>query len=252
MAGLGVVLDALHLGAMSIWLGGLAVLSVMLLEPRRPGRPPAPTTVVGRQAVPAGSADATATEAAAAPGSVGAAVAPLDERRQAVDRFSTVAYACVATLVVTGVAEAWRILPGGISDLTSTDYGRTLLVKLLFVVAIVVAGWFSRRLVRRGSYGQPLWRSVSTELVIALAVLTVTATLTGTSPVDTSSGVRTVSATMVQGDLVADVSVSPGRVGANDLHLYLSPPGGSLQPVQDVTARLVLPSRPTSARSPCR
>ena len=245
LAGLGVVLDAVHLGAMSVWLGGLAVLSVLLLGDRPGGRPPSrssPSDV-------AAPAHATGVSTPVA-GSVGAALAPLDERRAAVDRFSTVGFACVVTLVVTGVAQAWRILPGGIGDLTTTDYGRTLLVKLLFVVCLVAAGWWSRRLVRRRSYGQPLWRSVSTELVIALAVLTVTATLTGTSPVDASSSSGTVSATMVQGDLLADVSVSPGKVGANDLHLYLSPPGGSLQPVKDVTARMVLPTRPELGEIP--
>ena len=31
--------------------------------------------------------------------------------------------------------------PGGLGDLTSTDYGRTLLVKLVFVAGLVALGW---------------------------------------------------------------------------------------------------------------
>ena len=61
-------------------------------------------------------------------------------------------------LVVTGVVQTWRVLPGGLGDLTSTDYGRTLLVKLVFVAALVALGGGSRRLVARRLLGPPLWR----------------------------------------------------------------------------------------------
>jgi copper transport protein len=135
------------------------------------------------------------------------------------------------------------VLPGGLGDLTTTDYGRTLLVKLVFVAALVALGWGSRRLVARRLLGPPLWRSVATEVVIAVAVLVVTAILTGSPPAEAETSTRTVSVTMVQGDLLADVSVIPARVGTNDLHLTFSPPGGTLDAVKDATARLVLPAR---------
>ena len=167
---------------------------------------------------------------------------PSIERAEAVDRFSGLAFGCVIALVVTGVLQTWRILPGGLSDLTTTDYGRTLLVKLVFVVVLVALGWTSRRLVRRRMLGQPLWRSVATEVVVAVAVLGVTAVLTGSSP-SVASEARTVSATMVQGDLLADVSITPARVGFNELHLTFSPPGGTLDAVKDATARISLPAR---------
>jgi copper transport protein len=230
-AGLGVILDAVHLGAMAIWLGGLALLAVLLV-------PGARVTSAG---VP--PADDRVPLDAGVGGSVGAAVAPIDERSAAVERFSSVAFGCVTVLVVTGVLQSWRILPRGYHDLTATDYGRTLLLKLGFVTVLVALGWVSRRLVRRRLYGQPLWRSVTIEVVVAVAVLAVTASLTGTSPVSASTS-RTVSATMIQGDLLADVCVSPAKVGFNELHLTFTPPGGSLQPVKDLTARMTLPSRP--------
>jgi copper transport protein len=231
LAGLGVILDAVHLGAMSIWLGGLALLTVLL--------------VPGARGAPPGDGDAVDDDlpvTSSAGGSVGAAVARVDERVEAVNRFSSVAFGCVVVLVVTGVVQAWRILPRGYHDLTGTDYGRTLLLKLAFVAALVALGWWSRRLVRRRVYDQPLWRSVTTEVVVAVAVLSITATLVGTSPIESSSG-RTVSASMIQGDLLADVSISPARVGLNELHVIFTPPGGSLEPVKDVTARMTLPSR---------
>jgi copper transport protein len=232
-AGLGVILDAVHLGAMSIWLGGLTLLSVLLLPGPRDAPAEERAADVGEDQV---SVDAGVR------GSVGAAVAPVDERTTAVDRFSSVAFGCVVVLVVTGVLQSWRILPRGYHDLTATDYGRTLLLKLGFVTVLVGLGWWSRRLVRRRLDGQPLWRSITSELVVAIAVLAVTASLTGTSPVSANTP-RTVSATMIQGDLLADVSVSPAKVGFNELHLTFTPPGGSLQPIKDVTARMTLPSR---------
>ncbi|HEX6787264.1 MAG TPA: copper resistance protein CopC [Acidimicrobiales bacterium] len=253
-AGVGVILDAVHLGAMAVWLGGLALLVVMLAAPSRTDDDSSDDGAAGRvddrdDAIE-DLDDGRAAEDAApslspslSPGSVGAAVAPVDERTEAVDRFSSVAFGCVVALVVTGVVQAWRILPGGLSDLTSTDYGRILLVKVAFVAGLVALGWGSRRLLRRRRLGQPLWRSVATEVVVAVAVLAVTAVLTGHSPAEGTSSSRTVSATLVQGDLLADVSVIPARKGPNEIHLTFSPPGGTLDAVKNATARMTLPSR---------
>ncbi|HEX2563327.1 MAG TPA: copper resistance protein CopC, partial [Acidimicrobiales bacterium] len=189
-AALGVLLDAVHLAAMAVWLGGLALL-VVLLPSSGPSEPAEPGDPVASE------------EAILTSGSVGAALAPshvaADEGVEGVTRFSAVAFACVVALVATGVVQTWRVLPGGLGDLTSTDYGRTLLVKLVFVAGLVALGWGSRRLVARRLLGPPLWRSVATEVVIAVAVLVVTAILTGSPPAEAETTTRTVSATMVQG-----------------------------------------------------
>jgi copper transport protein len=49
--------------------------------------------------------------------------------------------------------------------------------------------------------------------------------------------------TLVQGGVLADITVSPARVGTVEIHTLFSPPGGSLSPVDDVEVRLELPSR---------
>ena len=46
---------------------------------------------------------------------------------------------------------------------------------------------------------------------------------------------------LVEGDMIADVSVTPGRVGYNEIHLTLATPSGSLQPVDTVEMRMTLP-----------
>jgi copper transport protein len=50
-----------------------------------------------------------------------------------------------------------------------------------------------------------------------------------------------VSTTITAGGVIADVTVTPGRVGANELHMVFSPPGGNLEPVLSVQARMSLP-----------
>ncbi|MEV8597508.1 copper resistance protein CopC [Streptomyces sp. NPDC052012] len=61
-----------------------------------------------------------------------------------VTRFSRLAFASVTVLVVTGVYQSWRGL-GSWPALTETSYGRTLLVKLALVAALLLVAGLSRR-----------------------------------------------------------------------------------------------------------
>ncbi len=212
-AGLAMVDHAIHITAMSLWLGGLALLAICLV--------PRPAT------------------AAPAPLPVGAAVAAVDishERVAAVRRFSTLAQWCVAALVLTGVLEAWRLLEDA-GALFDTAFGRTLVVKLVLVAALVGLGAWSRRLVRRRDRPDLLWRSVVTEVAVAASVLAVTATLVDTNPREVAA-VAPYQATLVQGDVILDLTVTPARVGTNEVHLTFSPPGGGLQEVSAIEVRL--------------
>ncbi|MFI9284279.1 copper resistance CopC/CopD family protein [Streptomyces werraensis] len=133
-----------------------------------------------------------------------------------VARFSRLAFTSVTVLVVTGAYQSWRGL-GSWSALTGTAYGRTLAVKLVATVFLLLAAALSRRwtaLLARpaaaeerqpalvGAPGPPpeprtthvtttepetlhrraLRRSVLAEVVVAVAVLLVTTVLTGTLP----------------------------------------------------------------------
>ncbi|MCY0942646.1 copper resistance CopC/CopD family protein [Streptomyces antarcticus] len=64
--------------------------------------------------------------------------------REAVRRFSKVAFVSVVVLVVTGVYQSWRQL-GSWSALTGTDYGRLLLLKVGLVAVLVGIAYVSRR-----------------------------------------------------------------------------------------------------------
>ncbi|MER5868524.1 copper resistance protein CopC [Streptomyces sp. NPDC002044] len=64
--------------------------------------------------------------------------------REAVRRFSKVAFVSVVVLAVTGVYQSWRQL-GSWSALTGTDYGRLLLLKVGLVAVLVGIAYVSRR-----------------------------------------------------------------------------------------------------------
>ncbi|MFD2119018.1 CopD family protein [Streptomyces cirratus] len=63
--------------------------------------------------------------------------------REAVRRFSKVAFISVLVLVITGVYQSWRQL-GSWSALTGTSYGRLLLIKVALVGVLVAIAYLSR------------------------------------------------------------------------------------------------------------
>ncbi|MCX5601252.1 copper resistance protein CopC/CopD [Streptomyces phaeochromogenes] len=62
----------------------------------------------------------------------------------AVARFSRLAFAAVVVLVVTGVYQSWRQV-GSWDALSSTEYGRTLTLKVAAVILVLITAAFSRQ-----------------------------------------------------------------------------------------------------------
>ncbi|MEZ7155975.1 copper resistance protein CopC [Streptomyces sp. MAD19A] len=107
-AGVAMPVDVVHLLAVAAWLGGLTALLVALY------RAPVETPV----------------------------------GRDAVRRFSRLAFGSVVTLAVTGVYQSWRQL-GSWSAVTDTRYGQLLLVKIALVAVMVAVAFLSRRWTQR-------------------------------------------------------------------------------------------------------
>jgi copper transport protein len=146
---LALVADTLHVWAVGGWIGGLGL--VLFLDHRQ-------RRIVGSDAP---------------------SVLPT-----LVTRFSPVAMASVATLVVTGLFASWVRLDG-VGALVSTDYGRLLLVKVILAGAVLGLGArnFKRLTPKLGdAAGRAAMRkSAVLEFLVANVVLVVTAILVRTS-----------------------------------------------------------------------
>jgi copper transport protein len=207
---LGVPVASLHLLAMALWFGGLAVLLVCVL-----GR----TTALHVSLVPV------------------------------VPRFSRLALACFVVLGTSGVYLSWRQV-GTLPALPATAFGRLLLIKSGIVVAIVGLAYFSRRAVGRGGsdadLARHLRRSVGGEAVLGVAVLGLTAVLVNTAPARVSYGPPL--DVTVATNAGSKSGLALGRVqlkldstkqGESVADVYLVARNGSLFPAPELTARLI-------------
>jgi copper transport protein len=228
------VTDLAHLGAVSVWLGGLAVLigSVLWRE----------------------SADRSDEQVATIVG-----------------RFSQVAFGAVMVIVVSGAIQGWRQV-GSYDALFDTAYGRLLVFKVVLVAGMLVAASFSRTWIRNRAVAGAramalspgpgavaasadrgpaslavLRRSVAAEVALAVGVLAVTAMLVNAVPGAATGGGTGPSgpfATQVHGEtLMVQVAVDPVTVGQSDVKLTVTDHG--LNPIEpeEVQASLTLPER---------
>jgi copper transport protein len=106
----GVPVDVVHLDAMALWIGGLAVLAGFALR-------------------------------GTGPGSVAVA--------RAVPRFSKIAFGCVIALVASGGYQTWREV-GSWGAQSGTAYGKLVLAKIAGLTLLVVLGYLARRFIQRG------------------------------------------------------------------------------------------------------
>jgi copper transport protein len=185
----------------------------------------------------------------------------VDELRAVVPRFSTTAFTCVVILVVTGTVQSYRQV-GSIEALTTTSYGRVLLIKLGLVVGLVGIAAFSRALVRRRYVAstpmpagpgalvsggdvddrQELERSVAFEVMLGVAILVVTAFLVNIPPgVDALESGPFTAQLEATDDVRVDVTIDPADAGPVDLHVYVLDDAGIPRDVEDVTVSLTLP-----------
>ncbi|MEA2347215.1 MAG: copper transport protein [Thermoleophilaceae bacterium] len=150
-----------------------------------------------------------------------------------VTRFSGLALIAVATILVTGIAQA-VIEVGSFPALVETAFGRAVLIKLVLLLVLIGIGVYQRRRVvpalerlsasgnTPGATGATLRRLLRTEVSIVAVVLIVTGALAGYSPANTASGPVAVTTSM--GDTTVDLTVDPAAVGPNEMHIYLTDP----------------------------
>jgi copper transport protein len=238
---LAVLVDALHLTAMIVWLGGLAILVVAAFArgrtPNSGTTEPISAESVGGE--PVGGVFAVEPDQDAADATELAAALPI---------FSRVAVAAVAVLAVTGTIQAWREV-GTVDAISTTWYGRLVVAKVVLLAVLIALGYLARRIVQRRDWanrGGPLRRMRRTlliELLVGAIVLGVTGVLIAQPPgkvalaaVRAKPSFTTVSVTPAAR---ARVEVTPGTHGTVQIQIALT---GNVTPIQ-VSAQASLPAR---------
>lgn len=155
-------------------------------------------------------------------------------------RFSLAASLCVPVIVATGVMQTLR-LAGGLDDVTATDWGRLLLIKVTVVVALLAIAGVSRWLLHHDG-AVSIRRTVIAEFIIGVVVVGIAAGMVALPPVPPATAAP-FETQLTNAGIIAVVSLSPGAVGGNDVHITVTPPGGAITPVAGVTARVALPAQ---------
>ena len=156
-------------------------------------------------------------------------------------RFSRMATWSMPLVVVTGVVQGLHLM-GGISTITQSNFGKLLLLKTLLVACVVLLGSKARDQLRLGGFSS-ISKIIRWESTVVVLVLAVTSLMVAQSPTATESTSVSFSATKVQNGIVAELSVVPAVVGTAEVHVILTPPGGSLSPAKSATVQFDLPSR---------
>lgn len=164
----------------------------------------------------------------------------LNHDGRAIRRFSRLAGWCVSTVVVSGVAQAWLMM-GSFGALFDTAYGRTLLVKTSAVLMVIALGLLLRVTIRsRGAAS--VKRIVGVETIIGIVIIAITSLLVGT-PTREVPITKPFTVALVRSNVIANITITPARVGRAEVHITIVPPGGAFNQVDSVTARMSLPER---------
>jgi len=210
VAGVSIVVDAIHLAAMSVWLGGLVMLAGFLLRQANERELGAILPIWSRWA-------ATAVAALIIAGSVQALIE--------VASFKGLYDSTYGRLILVKIGLAAVVI--GVAA-----YSRRL-------VRSRTAETGPRRL--RGV--------VLAELAVTAVVLGVTAALVQIAPPRTATAAEsattstTISQTITSGSVSLQVDVFPATVGNNSIHLYAYTPDNKPLPVVEWTATAALPAK---------
>ena len=223
----GTLAMAVHAGTALTWTGGLFHLARAWVRP----------------------------ESASGPGASPAGLVARFSRTDLLARFSRLAGPSAALVLGSGLIAAVVVIPDA-GALTSTAYGRVLLVKAAVVALLLVpAGLNALRRpgdVERPGRGAPgssapgPWRTIGAELVLAVAAIGAGAVLGGTTPAAGEIATRSaqqaiaandnpanlVSSTVDAGGTVIAVNIVPGEAGTNQVDVDVPIRPGAPVPVR--------------------
>ncbi len=151
------------------------------------------------------------------------------------DGFSRLARWALPIVVVTGVIQTW-LLVGDVTQILDTQYGRSLVVKFALVAVVVALSGTARAALRRRD-AQGLRATIVFEAIVAVAVVALTASITGLSP-KTVSAAEPYQETLLGDEVFVTLAVTPARVGSSEVHLIMARAGGVLGELTDVELRI--------------
>ncbi|HEV3364921.1 MAG TPA: CopD family protein, partial [Acidimicrobiia bacterium] len=218
---LAIVSDVVHVGAVSVWLGGLALLATAVL-PRRVADELA-------EVVPRFSRAAFAAVIAILVTGV------FQSWRQVRSTAALTETTYGRLLIIKVVLFVLIVALGGLSRRFVQARYKVPAARLSFGPGAATADPDSE--VVAG-----LRRTVGAETAIAVVVLAVTSLLVNAQPAR-SALAQPYSASMRNDMVLVDVTVDPAKAGPADFHLYTLSPQGGQQEVQELTATLTLPSQ---------
>jgi copper transport protein len=157
------------------------------------------------------------------------------EDRAFVRAHSRSATIAIPLAIVTGSWQTWHLVDDG-GDITSTEWGRALLVKVAVVLVVLTLALVARWIVVSDTTA-PLRRLVTVEFIVALVIVGSTSVMVS-SPPQVTAAPEVLSVALAQDEIIANVTVTPGRVGPNDLHVTIVTPGGTLDPVDGLDIRI--------------
>jgi copper transport protein len=181
------------------------------------------------------------------------------EAGRVMDQFSSRAVWLVGLVLLSGVVISW-IQVRAPANLTSTDYGQRLLVKLGLVAAVLaIAFWNKSRLTPAlanggDGAGAKMARSIRIESVVMLLIVGAAASLTLPTP-PRALGEQAAMAgggampagegfkgSWTSGDYVVEVEVTPARTGENMVMLRFKDAAGAPVTMQRASIDLSLPA----------
>jgi copper transport protein len=161
--------------------------------------------------------------------------------------FSRVALTCVAVLAVTGTIQAWREV-GTIDALPSTLYGQLVIVKVALLAVVIGLGYLARRTVLRRDWAMAsgplprMRRTIAVEVVVGAVILAVSAVLISQPPgkvaLDAQRSKAKSTVVAVSTNATARVGVNPGKHGAVTIDVQLAGVTAT-----NVTATAALPAK---------
>jgi copper transport protein len=209
--------DMVHVLAASVWVGGLVLLFLFLRRQR------------------AESGDAV---------HAGGVVA----------RFSRLAGFAIVAIGIAGGILAYEEIRA-LSALTSTTYGKLVLVKVGVVAVIVAVAAYNRyqlvpALQRAEARGRNAWShltsTVRIEVIGVIVVLGITGVLVNQVPARTAAGIGTIysqTKELAPTKNTVNLVVDPNRVGLNAIHMYLlDATGRTVDAPNGVTVKISFPS----------